>query len=526
MKRFIGLFLATVMLLSMAFGAMAEENVTLKVMFYTNAITKDFNDTAFIQKMAEAAGVTLEIEQVKGGWSEIKSALLASGDIPDLIIGKDAILNSDIAQFKGLFADMSGLIDEHAPNIRKAFDAHPELEYLALSDDGGIYGIPKYQRYWPKTYLRQMINVEWLERLGLEIPTTLDQFHDVLVAFKEQDADGNGDANNEIPMDFAAGIASGSVFQIPWAMTLLCGYGVPVTAITDSGWYLKDGKVENIYVSQEYLDLMAHMSQWWKEGLINTEIFTEDYATFAATSRNGNVGYTLGWDISDRMGAPDLVAQYQIIAPMIPSEDYQDKAVWETSYYTLNYACPTAVMSAECANKEAALRFLNLFYSDEFGMQVLFGSLGECIQDNGDGTFSVLPPADPQMDPGTWKWSNAHADSGCMYISDDVQLELSTDMQLINTLDETYAPYVERVGKDMWPGAFLKYDDESNSELSFYMTDLKSLFESKFAEWLTTGGVDQAGWEAYLGSASAAGYEQARQIVQKAVDQYFAYIEK
>lgn len=236
MKRLISLILCLAMLTSLSAVALAEEPVTLKVMFYTNALTKDFNDVAFIQNMAKDANVKLDIEQISSGWDEIKSTLLASGDIPDLIIGKDAITNSDIAQFKELFADMSGLIDEYAPNIRKAFDAHPEMEYLATSEDGGIYGLPKYQRYWPKTYLRQMLNVQWLSNLNLEMPTTLDELYNVLLAFKENDANGDGDPNNEIPFDFAAGVASGSVYQIPWAMTMLCGYGVPVTAITDSGW--------------------------------------------------------------------------------------------------------------------------------------------------------------------------------------------------------------------------------------------------------------------------------------------------
>lgn len=169
------------------------------------------------------------------------------------------------------------------------------------------------------------------------------------------------------------------------------------------------------------------------------------------------------------------------------------------------------------------MRFLNLFYSDEYGMQELFGSMGECISDNGDGTYSVLPPADSTMDPGTWKWTNAQADSGCMYISDDLQLSLPTDMQLINQLDETYADYVARVGTDMWPGTFLKYNDEDNSNLSFYMTDLKSLFETSFATWIA-GGVDEATWQSYLSSADSAGYQDARQIVQNAVDAYFAYV--
>lgn len=527
MKRFLVATLSASMILGLTTTAWAEEtSPVLKVMFYTNSLTENLADTEYIRNMAEEAGVVLEAEQISSGWDEIKSTLLASGDIPDLIIGKDAIVSSDIAQFKDLFADMSGMIDEYATNIQEAFEEHPELEYLATADDGGVYGIPKYQRFWPDTYLRQMINVQWLENLGLEKPETFDELYEVLLAFKENDANGNGDPNDEIPMDFAAGIASHSVYQIPWALCLLCGYGLPVTAITDQGWYLDDGEVKNIYMSDEYFDLIQFMTKCWDAGLINTEIFTQDYATYAATSRNGVVGYTLGWDISDRMGTGELAEQYEVIDTILPLEEYADKAVWETSYYTLNYASPTAVMSAACENKEAAMRFLNLFYDREYAIQELFGSLGTCISDNGDGTYSVLPPADETVDPGTWKWMNAHADSGCMYIADDVELTLPTDMQTLASLDEVYKEEVERVGTDMWPGAFLKYNDVDNSELTFYMTDLLNLFETKFAEWITSGGVDEAGWEEYKESAMGAGYEEARVIVQKAVEDYFSYVGK
>ena len=235
MKRLLAILLSASMVVGIPATALAEENVTLDVIFYTNSLTKEMGELEYIQKMAEEANVTLEIEQISSGWDEIKSTLLASGDIPDLIMGKDAILSSDVAQFKGLFADMSGMIDEYAPNIRKAFDEHPELEYLATSEDGTVYGIPKYQRFWPKTYIRQMINQEWLDNLGLESPKTFDELYNVLLAFKEQDANGNGDPGDEIPMDFAAGVASHSVYQIPWALCLLSGSGIPVSAITDDG---------------------------------------------------------------------------------------------------------------------------------------------------------------------------------------------------------------------------------------------------------------------------------------------------
>ena len=87
------------------------------------------------------------------------------------------------------------------------------------------------------------------------------------------------------------------------------------------------------------------------------------------------------------------------------------------------------VMSAKTKNKEAAMRFINELYDPKVSMQVLFGSIGPNIKDNGDGSYSVLPPADPNMDPGTWKWTSTMADNGPMYIADSLKLNLGKDMQ-------------------------------------------------------------------------------------------------
>ena len=94
------------------------------------------------------------------------------------------------------------------------------------------------------------------------------------------------------------------------------------------------------------------------------------------------------------------------------------------------------VMSAKTKNKEAAMRFINELYNPQVSMQVLFGSIGPNIKDNGDGSYSVLPPADPKMDPGTWKWTSSMADAGPMYIADSLNLNLGKDMQEVLTQSE------------------------------------------------------------------------------------------
>lgn len=97
--------------------------------------------------------------------------MMASGELPDVLLGSGATNTSDFAQFSYLFADMNELLD-YAPNVVKMFEEKPEIKAMVTSEDGAIYGLSKYQRYWPKNMCMQMINSEWLERLNLDVPTT------------------------------------------------------------------------------------------------------------------------------------------------------------------------------------------------------------------------------------------------------------------------------------------------------------------------------------------------------------------
>ncbi|GAB4004984.1 hypothetical protein GCM10029992_51520 [Glycomyces albus] len=111
--------------------------------------------------------------------------MLAAGDIPDLVIGANAITDSDMVTFNGLFEDLSDDMDS-LPNVAAMFEAVPEAELMATRPEGQIYSIPSYRRFWPQTSTRQYLNQQWLDNLGLEQPTTWQELHEVLLAFKRR----------------------------------------------------------------------------------------------------------------------------------------------------------------------------------------------------------------------------------------------------------------------------------------------------------------------------------------------------
>lgn len=500
--------------------ATSGEKVKLKAIMLKHPLTQDLNKMEWLTKIEKEAGVQIEWQQITADWDQKKGTLLASGDIPDLIVGANAVIDSDFSQFPGLFQDLTDLIQKDAPNIQKMFSEKPETKKIATQLDGKIYGIPKYQRFWPQTVSRQYINKQWLDKLGLKAPTNWDELYNVLMAFKTKDPNGNGKAD-EIPMDFSPTPTNFGYFN---ASILLSSTGITLSNASPDGYFVENGKVKNFYVDDRYKQLVVFLNKCFKSGLINPETFTQDYTKYQSVARGtGNlakVGFTWGWEVTDRVGNT-LAPQYESIAPLKVSADSSIEPSWDYDYDSLNYGSDMIEMSSKCANKDAAMKFIDKFYDPTVSMQVLFGSLGTNIKDNGDKTYSVLPPTDSKMDPGTWKWTSSMADDGPMYISDSLKLTLGTDMVSNQKQTEPLKSTLDKIdkNKNVMPDMYIKYSSADNNQLALVRTSLNTLGIKKWANWIKNGGVEQE-WDTYVANCNKAGLQNALKIKQQYYDNY------
>jgi putative aldouronate transport system substrate-binding protein len=499
-----------------------DGKVHLTALITKHPLTQDVNKIEWLQKLEDSAGVDIKWEEVTADWDQKKGAMLAGGDVPDLIIGPNAITDADYVQFPGLFEDLSKSVDEKLPNVKAMFDAKPETKVIATQLDGNIYGLPKYQRFWPATATRQFINQKWLDNLGLTMPTNWDELYTVLKAFKDEDANGNGDKKDEIPMDFAPTGTVGFGFFQP--TVLLGSQGITLTDSSGFGYFVEDGKVKNFLTDDRYKELLEFLHKCYAEGLISKEVFTQDYTKFQSVARGkddiAKVGYTFGWEVTDRFGNT-LAPQYKSIAPLKVTADSTEQVSWDYDYNALNYGVNMITLSSQSKNKDAALKFINELYDPKVSMQVLFGSLGTNIADNGDGSYKVLPPADSKMDPGTWKWTSTFADNGPMYIADDLKLELGADMQSVGAQTEPLMDAINAIDKenDVLPSMFIKYSKEDNSKLSLNNTNLMTLALAKYSQWITKGGIEKE-WDSYVKNVKKTGVEENIKIMQKYYDDF------
>ena len=510
------------------------EKVKLKALIISHPLTKDVTDMKWLQEIEEQANVEIEWEQIRADWETVKSTRFAAGDIPDLLF--NATVDSDYTKYNGLFMDLTSYISEETtPNINAMFTEEPDTKVLATTLEGKIYGVPKFQGKWPSTNTVMFINQTWLDNLGLEVPTTYTEFKEVLTAFKEQDANGNGDPNDEIPLDYNAYGGNNAWFNSAYSLTNLIGsMGIQLTDWGTDAYFAEDSQVKNYAVDERYKLFMKYIADLYADGLINQNALTNDYSAFQSLSRgneNGDaiVGCVFGWEETDKFG-PTLYTQYT----PVPALEYDlDGAAgiydtrWRNDYTGLNMAGNRVCMSAKCSNPEAAMKFIDLFYDSAVSVQGLFGGITDgCVEQTGDNSFKVLDPLDPDTDPGTWKWTSTMADNAPMYIRRSTEIEMAQDMTFALEERKTYDAVIAKAGKsDTYPQMFMKYTEEDQNTMALTQANINNIIDNQWSLWMTGEQDIDATWDSYVQSVYDAGLQQVLDIRQAAFDEYLKSVE-
>ena len=164
-------------------------------------------DLTMCKKWFEDTGVEFDWQAIPSeGAQEKINLMLASGDdLPDAFWNfGDGKSGNIVVQYadQDIFLPTEGLINNYMPNLKKILDDHPTYQMEITAPNGHIYGFPYIEEMYGLVLTGGplLINKTWLDELGLEVPTTVDDFEKCLIAFRDGgDLNGNGKAD-EIPM--------------------------------------------------------------------------------------------------------------------------------------------------------------------------------------------------------------------------------------------------------------------------------------------------------------------------------------
>lgn len=484
------------------------DQVTLTSTCYApGAITNQYetmSDTEFNKELAKRTGVTLEWQHQVGNSDEWFSMFFADGKYTDIIEYAFAVQypgGLDAVYADGLAIRLNDVIDEYMPNFKAWMEENPILAARIKSANGDIYAIPNISA--PGAAVDGVfVRKDMLDALNLPMPTNMDEWHDTLVALKEN-------------YGFAPLVSNKNFLEMGGFLNAYC----PEIGGERYSYNAETGKVEFTQTTDNYKEFLTTMAQWYDEGLIDKDFLTYDSATIKAKLMNDEAIVTTGYAGSGiqaiMLDAVESKPEMNLTAAPIPAKSKGAEVIYNSasdalgSYYT--------VITPQCENVEAAARYLDYYWSEEGIMFTNYGIEGvsytmesgkpmytDLIYSNPDGTDMTSMLARYTRGYRSFNGIN-HVDYyGAFYGAVPQAAEATTIWSALGSNE-----YVVRVG-----GMTDEESDaiaENSTELNTYVDEMKIKF--------VIGTEDiETGWEAYVENCKKLGADENAAIYQAVSD--------
>ncbi len=488
-----------------------EEKVSLKMISQGSPLApKDPNEKLIFQRLEEELNVHIDWTNYNADFAEKRNLDIASGDLPDAIFNAGAG-DYDLLNWaeSGVIVPVEDLIEQYMPNLKKILDENPEYRSLSTAPDGHIYSFPWIEELGEgKESIHTVndmawINVEWLDALGLPMPTTTDELMTVLEAFKTQDPNGNGEAD-EIPFSF---INNGGNEDLK----LL--FGAFGEGDNDDHLVVDDeGNVQFTADKEGYKDAVKYFNEMYDKGLIDTEAFEQDWNTYVAKGKEKRYGVYFTWDKANISGMNE---SYDVL-PVLAGPDGR-KHVTRTN--GMGFSRDRFVITSVNKNLELTARWVDQMYAPLQSVQNNWGTYGDTEQANifelKDGMLHHLDLAGEA--PGELRQKTEAA--GPLAILDTYYGTVTTmpdDAKWrLDLMHEHYLPYVNN--ENNYPRVFL--EKEQTDRLAKIETDMWDYIYRKRAEWITNGKIDEE-WDEYLAELERVGINEWLEIKQAGYDTF------
>ena len=341
----------------------SEEKIPFDLyLFRSDAYGCDAKDMYFWNYFNEYSGLEANIEQIsESAIAERVSLMFASGDVPDVVYGIP-ISTDNIVQYgaeEGLLLDMSPYNNEDVmPNLCQIIKDMPQVLSYCTCTDGKVYTLPSIGVTKDGESTRSFIDYALLQSLGLEIPTTLDEFVDAMYAIKEKYPD-------MIPLGGSQDAYNPSYY-------ILNALGYLGTAYNDgSAVTVRENKAVIPASDETYKVFLKLMNQFYNDGIISKDFYTIDSITVNAQMAEGKLGvypfvpYTVTPAYED-------FSHWESLIPL--TSEYNETAKW-LAHNQVNVGY--FVMSADCEHPEEILRAFDAYYTMQMTLYTWYGPMYE-----------------------------------------------------------------------------------------------------------------------------------------------------
>ena len=501
---------------------------TRELSFITSApatTTQEPNEKLIFQRLEQQTNVHIDWTCfVDDQFADKKNLALAQfGNLPDGLF--TAGMNDyDLLRYakQGIIIPLENLIDKYMPNLQAVFEKYPEYRTMCTAPDGHIYSFPWIEQLGEGKEAIQAIggipyiNKKWLDFLGLEVPRTVDELEQVLIAFRD-----NAD---QIQQEFQI---EGSVIPMSFIINngdqdpafLINGFGEGYGDTPDHFAVTDEGEVIYTAVQEGYKEGIQWLHQLVEENLVDPEAFTQEWSTYVAKGKNHRYGLCFTWDIANVDNYDDYV-----MLPALAGPEGLVNITRQNNSETSGFDRGRCVLTTSCRDTALAAAWIDQMYAPLQSIQNNWGTYGEEGKPN---IFEMSTNAEggPMLKHLSLEGESpvevrqAQSVNGPLAVLNDyygVYVTQPDDAKW--RLDNMHAIYLEDMhSKYVYPNVFMSIDD--TNMVSQYDTDIKKYADQKKADWILNGGIEEE-WDEYLQKMEEYGLSDYLAIKQKYFDQY------
>lgn len=505
-----------------------KETTTLTGMISYPANTEsDPNKRTIFKRLQKQTNVEIKWTAIQGDqWADKITLNMSDPNKLTDFVFTAGFSDSNLLKYAdyGAIIPLEEYIDAYMPNLKSVFDKYPEYRTMCTDVNGHIWSLPWIEQLGSeKTAIQTVgnmsfINKKWLDFLNLEIPETVDEFEQVLIAFR--------DHASELQEEFGI---DGSI--IPMSCIVNNGDQDPAILINGFGEGYGDAdKDRHIAVTDDKKVICSATQEGYKKGiqwlhklyeqkLIDPEAFTQEWSTYVSKGKSGRYGVCFSWDVAnidnlkDWVPLPVLTADTTNLTP-------------QNSSFTSGFDRGRCVVTSVAKNPALVCAWLDQMYAPLQSPQNNWGTYGEDDEfdifemgENEDGE-PMLKHA-PLGDASPVEVREAEAVGGPLAILDEYYGKYVTcpdDAQYrLDWIKDYFTPDMHT--KYVYPNVFMSREDTET--LSNLQADIQKTINAKKSDWIMNG-FDDADWDKYLKSLDAYGLNEYLELFQKYLDAYNA----
>ncbi len=505
---------------------LAEQVTITGTISYPVGTEENPNNRTIFKRLEEDTNVHVEWTAISSDqWGDKISLNMSNASTLTDMVFNAGFGDNDLIRYadQGVIVPVEEYIDNNMPNLKAVFDKYPEYRTMCEDEDGHIWALPWIEQLGSeKTAIQTVgnnmtfINQKWLDFLGLETPTTVDEFEQVLLAFKDHASELQkefGIDGDIIPMSCIVND------QDPNLLTNGFGDGIGDVdmgqhiAVTDDKKVICTATTDGFRKGTEWLHKL------YAEGLIDPECFTQDWATYVAKGKSHRYGVCFSWDVANIDNITDYVPLKALKADTV-------NVTPQNGSFTSGFDRGRCVITSVCKNPAFVCAWLDKMYDPFQSPQNNWGTYGEDddfdifeLGENADGE-KMLKHA-PLADASPVEVREAECVGGPLAILDEYYGKYVTcpdDAQYrLDWIKDYYTDDMH--GKYVYPRVFMNSED--TEKLSGIQADLVSYLNSSKAEFIRDGITDDS-WNAYLKQVDDYGVAEYLDIYQKYFDSFYA----